>query len=342
MQTPTAILYNPQDFTELLKLVRENGLLKRSPIYYTWKIISTFVFWCSGFIILYFVRDNIWLVLLDAVYLAFAYGQIGLLGHDAGHRQIFDRTWLNDMVLYPGTFLVGMSATSWMFKHNNHHAHPNRHDEDPDLEYPMIAFDEHQVHEKTSKLERFVIKRQAWLFPILILPFPALSIKLTGLKHILTNPFKQVWLDSITYFGHYLLYFGMVFGILSFWPAIAFILVHQILFGVYLGMIFAPNHKGMPTFNAGDKVDFLREQVLTSRNMRGSLVTDFVYGGLNYQIEHHLFPYMPRNKFGRAQKIVRDFCKSKGISYHETSVFGGIREIFSHLHQISLYARTVS
>jgi hypothetical protein len=51
---------------------------------------------------------------------------------------------------------------------------------------------------------------------------------------------------------------------------------------------------------------------------------------------------MPRNKFGRAQKIVRDFCKSKGISYHETSVFGGIREIFSHLHQISLYARTVS
>ena len=79
------------------------------------------------------------------------------------------------------------------------------------------------------------------MFPILILPFPALSIKLTGLKHILSNPFKQVWLDSITYFGHYLLYFGLVFGMLSFWPAIAFILVHQILFGVYLGMIFAPN-----------------------------------------------------------------------------------------------------
>jgi fatty acid desaturase len=115
-----------------------------------------------------------------------------------------------------------------------------------------------------------------------------------------------------------------------------------VLFGIYLGMIFAPNHKGMSTFGPGDKIDFLREQVLTSRNMRGSPITDFVYGGLNYQIEHHLFPYMPRNKFARAQKIVRDFCKAKGISYHETSVLGGIYEIFSHLNQISRYARTVA
>ena len=61
-----------------------------------------------------------------------------------------------------------------------------------------------------------------------------------------------------------------------------------------MGCSFAPNHKGMPVLSAGHTLDFLRKQVLTSRNIRGGWFVDILLGGLNYQIEHHLFPSMPR------------------------------------------------
>ena len=88
-----------------------------------------------------------------------------------------------------------------------------------------------------------------------------------------------------------------------------FILVQQGLFGFYLGCSFAPNHKGMPILAAADKTDFLRRQVLTSRNVRGGWLTDLALGGLNYQIEHHLFPSMPRAQPAPAQPLVRAFCE---------------------------------
>ena len=89
-------------------------------------------------------------------------------------------------------------------------------------------------------------------------------------------------------------YLALVFLVLSPGIAFAFLGVQLGLFGVYMGMSFAPNHKGMPLVPKDVKLDFLRRQVLMSRNIRGSRVLDIVMGGLNYQIEHHLFPSMPR------------------------------------------------
>ena len=108
-------------------------------------------------------------------------------------------------------------------------------------------------------------------------------------------------------------YLAVVFLVLSPVKAVVFILVQQGLFGLYLGCSFAPNHKGMPILAADDHTDFLRRQVLTSRNVRGSWLVDFALGGLNYQIEHHLFPSMPRPNLRRAQPIVREFCRQHGL-----------------------------
>jgi len=78
----------------------------------------------------------------------------------------------------------------------------------------------------------------------------------------------------------------------------------------------SPNHKGMPVVGQDEKVDFLRRQVLTSRNIRGSLLTDLALGGLNYQIEHHLFPSMPRPGLRHAHAPVRRFCAQHGFPSH--------------------------
>jgi fatty acid desaturase len=116
--------------------------------------------------------------------------------------------------------------------------------------------------------------------------------------------------------------------------AIVFVLVQQGLFGLYLGATFAPNHKGMPILAAADNSDFLRRQVLTSRNVHGGWLTDLALGGLNYQIEHHLFPSMPRPNLRRTQPLVRQFCLQRGVPYSQASLPGSYAQALRYLHTV--------
>jgi fatty acid desaturase len=116
--------------------------------------------------------------------------------------------------------------------------------------------------------------------------------------------------------------------------ALAFVAVHQAVFGVYMGCSFAPNHKGMPIIGAHEKLDFLRRQVLTSRNVRGGWIVDQLLGGLNYQIEHHLFPSMPRAHLRRAQPMVRAYCADQRIHYAETGLLASYAIAVRHLHHL--------
>jgi fatty acid desaturase len=110
--------------------------------------------------------------------------------------------------------------------------------------------------------------------------------------------------------------------------------VHQAVFGVYMGCSFAPNHKGMPVIAPGENLDFLRRQVLTSRNVRGGWWVDLLLGGLNYQIEHHLFPNMPRPNLRKAQRLVFEYCQEHHISYTQTSLVGSYRAALGYLHAL--------
>ena len=118
------------------------------------------------------------------------------------------------------------------------------------------------------------------------------------------------------------------------WRTLLVIVIQKCVGGFYLASVFAPNHKGMPQIESGQELDFLRSQVLTSRNVKSSPLTDLLYGSLNYQIEHHLFPTMPRCNIRRAHKIVRDYCAELAIPYHETTIYRSYQEILSFLHDV--------
>lgn len=139
---------------------------------------------------------------------------------------------------------------------------------------------------------------------------------------------------------HYVLYFGLLFSRLNIWQAMLFFIMQRALFGLYLGSVAAPNHKGMLVLDKDSQLDFLRQQVLTSRNVKAHPLTDFWYGGLNYQIEHHLFPTMPRNRLKEAQHIVKAYCEQHSIPYHETGVLQSYREILGYLHEVSAPLRS--
>ncbi len=321
------------EYTELRRRIIARGLLGKQPVYYAFKIISTLVFLALGLAILVMI-DNFWLQLLNAVFLAFVFVQIGFLGHDAGHRQIFNIVRRNDFLGLFVSFFLGISRSWWVDKHNQHHGNPNDPDLDPDINIPGIAFTEEQASAKKGFL-RFLGKYQAYYF-IPLLSLEGLGVRIASVQFLLRGKnVKYPLVEPLIILLHLLVYAGLIFFFMSFWQGVFFILLHQAVFGTYLGSVFAPNHKGMLMLDKNSNLDFLEQQILTARNVKGHPLTDFLYGGLNYQIEHHLFPNMPRNKLREAQKIVRAFCKEYSISYYETSPLQSYREILGSLHKVS-------
>ena len=115
-----------------------------------------------------------------------------------------------------------------------------------------------------------------------------------GIQWLLHKRNHESAVEGCLIVAHSVLYLTAVLLVLSPLKALAFIVVQQSVFSIYLGCSFAPNHKGMPTIDADAKMTFAQRQVITARNVVGGRFTNFMLGGLNYQIEHHLFPTMPR------------------------------------------------
>jgi fatty acid desaturase len=321
-----------REYAELKNLIKQNGLLEKQPLYYTWKMVllSGLLALSIAFLILV---HPLWLQLLNATFLAFVTTQLGLLGHEAGHRQIFHKTWKNDFVgLIVGDLLVGMSNSWWMDKHNRHHSHPNQSDLDPDIDIPLLSFTGEDIAQK-GKFLQFVNKYQAFFFfPLLLLV--SLDLQNSSIRFLFRHREKYHMLEVLLMLVHFVGYASLLFFFLGPWSALLFMLVHQCLAGLYLGSIFAPNHKGMPVLDRESDMGFLYRQVVTARNVTGHPITDFWYGGLNYQIEHHLFPSMPRNHLPEAHSVIKAFCKEHAIPYHETSMLRSYQEILQHLHRV--------
>ncbi|WP_436493293.1 fatty acid desaturase family protein [Actinokineospora sp. HUAS TT18] len=318
------------EYAALSREIRAAGLLRRRHGYYAAKIAGNLVAFAGAWVAFAFLGDT-WWQLFIAAFMAIVFAQLAFIGHDAGHKQIFRTRRLNDAVGTVHGGLIGMSFQEWIGGHNRHHANPNHEDRDPDLVIAALAFTSTQARLKTGFL-RWMAKHQAWLFfPLLTLE--GISLHVAGFKSVFSAENRARRVEGALLTAHLVGYLIAVFLVLSPGIAVVFIVVHQALWGVYMGCSFAPNHKGMPTIT-DDSLDFIRKQVLTSRNIRGGPVTDFVLGGLNYQIEHHLFPSMPRPHLRHAQPIVQRFCAEHGIPYSQTSLVRSYAEVLRYLHDL--------
>ncbi len=327
-------------YSDLMRQVKGARLLDRRYAYYLTRIAVTGGL-LVGVWVLFVVVGNSWWQMFVAVLLAFVFTQLGFLGHDAGHRQIFRSKLANYVVgLVHGNLAIGLSYGWWVDKHNRHHAHPNQEDKDPDIHIGALAFTARQARGKQG-LTRFVARHQRYLFlPLLLLE--AVQLHLSSVQALISRRIKNRSWEALLLLAHIGGYLTIVFLVLSPVKALVFIVVQQALFGLYLGLSFAPNHKGMPILDADDETDFLRRQVLTSRNVRGGWLVDFFLGGLNYQIEHHLFPSMPRPNLRRSQAMIRGFCEQHGIPYCETTLLRSYAQALRHLHDVGQPLRVVS
>ena len=324
-------------YPELRRIIKKQGLLDKQPAYYTFKILSTLALLGLSITFLVFV-NNFWIQMANAAFLALVFGQIGFVGHDAGHRSVLRSVRGNDLIGLGGSFLMGLSWSWWVTQHDQHHTTPNDLEQDPHTTIPFLAFSE-ETAQSMSKRMRSLVRYQAFYFvPMLLLE--GLNVRLASILFwVGRRKAKVLMYEPLSMGIHFLLYFGLLFYFLNPWQVLAFALVHQGLFGLYYGVVFAPNHKGMLTIDKDNPMDFLHTQVLTTRNVKPGLIADFWYGGLNHQIEHHLFPMMPRNNLGEARKIIKAFCQQHDISYYETSTSRSYWEILSFLHRVGAPVR---
>jgi fatty acid desaturase len=317
------------DFAELSRTVRERGLLLRRRGYYTTKIATT-VGALAALVAVAIVLGNSWWNLSVAVGLAFVMAQLGFIGHDAGHRQICARRRNNDLVgLVVANLFTGFSFGWWLTKHNRHHAHTNRPGKDPDMMPGVLVYTPEQAT-ALGTLGRLVASVQAvFLVPLLFLE--ALNLHVASVIALAGRRDRKALIESGLLAAHVGVFFVAPFLLLSPLRAVAFVAISQSLFGFYLGVSFLTNHVGMPTLTIGDELGFLRRQVITSRNLSGPSLTGFLFGGLDTQIEHHLFPTMPRGNLRRARKLVRPFCVERRIAYTEQTPWHAYREVLRHL-----------
>jgi fatty acid desaturase len=325
------------DFARLAQKINDAGLLDRRPVYYVVRLIIVATAYFGAWALFARLGDS-WLQLLVAALLAVVYTQIGFAAHDLGHRQVFRTRRASDFLgLVVGNLAVGLGWGWWNNKHNRHHANPNHEDHDPDVSPAIIVWSTDQLS-RSRGLPRFIARYQAFLFfPLLTLE--AWHLHIASVKALFAPTTRHRAAEGLLLLAHFAAYFVLVFSVLGFGKALVFLLVHQGLFGLYLGSTFAPNHKGMPVLTKEDKLDYLRKQVLTSRNVHGGPFTDIALGHLNYQIEHHLFPNMPAPNLRRAQPIVAQYCSELGVSYLETGFVTSYGQALRHLHDVGAALR---
>ncbi|WP_034590389.1 fatty acid desaturase family protein [Hamadaea tsunoensis] len=327
---PSPITARGSDFARLADRVRQAGLLERRPAYYAVRIGLVVAAYAGAWAAFALLGDS-WFQLLVAAALAVVFAQVALVAHDLAHRQVFAKRGPSEVAgMIAGNLGIGMSYGWWMDKHTRHHANPNHEEHDPDVSPDILIWSEDQARTATGVARR-VGRVQAYIFfPLLLLE--GLNLHVSGARALRRGGQRHRAAEIVLFAAHVLGYFAAVFAVLPAGKAIAFMAVHQALFGLYLGCTFAPNHKGMPM--ATDDLDYLRKQVLTSRDVRGGGILDVALGGLNHQIEHHLFPSMASVNLRKAKPLVRDFCAEIGVAYHETGLVESYSIALRHLHRV--------
>lgn len=331
--------------------VKGMGLYDASLLWYAWKILSTFGICLASVAICYFGNSTP-VYLLAACVMGLFWQQSGWLAHDVLHHQVWDTHYYGNAVgVVVGNVWQGFSCQWWKNKHNFHHAVPNLVGDvktlylgDPDIDtMPLLAWSKQMAKQALdSPIGPFMIRHQAvFYFPLLLLA------RFSWLMQSYMYVFNQfafgrydpvdfptgekiglivhyAWMAALPYFTGMTLAQGVMYHVAA-----------QMFCGLLLALVFSIGHNGMSVYERESKPDFWKLQVTTTRNITPGLFMDWFTGGLNYQIDHHLFPLMPRHNLCKVNPLIKSLCKQYDIPFHETDFVTGLSEVVDQLAEIS-------
>jgi fatty acid desaturase len=313
---------------ELYTQLKARGLFDPAPFWTRKLLIWVPTFFLSYFALIVLPFGSLWLALAPVC--AVAWLTMGFVGHDAGHYALSRKPWVNDFWGQVGmTFVCGMSFGFWRSRHNQHHAHCQEIDGDPDMHFGVLfSVYPHSANWKTP-LGRVFLRIQKWAFwPLSSLYW--VTLRYDGIRDLFQRP-KETKVDRFLMPLHWIVLLvipGLVFG----WPAALFAyLTMSCLSSLMTASVFIPNHIGMRRLQTGQKLSYFEQQITTSRNISNPPLLDFYYGGLNSQIEHHLFPRVSHHRYRAMRPFVRAFCKQHGVPYYEASLYRALASVGNHL-----------
>ncbi|MGB5963901.1 MAG: acyl-CoA desaturase [Sulfurimonadaceae bacterium] len=304
----SAAIY-PDIFDELKTQVREAGLLKRVPVRGTIEMVAVIV----SFIAVYSTL-TLWNPILLGLFMTLLFTRAVFVSHDILHLQYFQNKKLSFRLSYPFSAIILSNSSSWWdFKHNiNHHHFCNTIEKDEDIMALDGAFTPNNRGNSPfiKKFKRLIF----WGAMFFMYPaFIAQSYKF-ALKRKNYGEFFLMLL-------HWPIIWGPIFYVLPLADALTTFVTLYIVLSAWLAFGFITNHLGCEVFTVEEveSMSWLELQMRTSRSLKGGMLVHWFYGGLNTQIEHHLFPKAPRYNLLKVQQMTRDFAKKHNIAYFETT-----------------------
>ncbi len=307
-----------RDYLELEELFVERGWFRPSPWWYAYKIAWLVVFLVGAYLV-----PGPWLTgLLFGLFVQ----QSAFVAHDVCHGAVFPKRWRRRMSWLFGSVCFGLSHEKWVREHNIHHALISRPMADPQMNtMPHLMYSRRegdlfeQTNRKLTDADKAKIGFQhIWLLPVLFL-YGRINVARGDIR-LAWN--ARDWHHLSAYAIHYALWLsflvqegirgGLVHALLFAGPFVLTTLVVSSI--IHLQLILS--HAYSPRLLEHEQHELgMAVQITSNQNVTTTLLDDWLHGGLQHHIEHHLFPRLPRHSLPKARPYVRELCRKHGLEY---------------------------
>ncbi|MGB3787355.1 MAG: acyl-CoA desaturase [Phormidesmis sp.] len=324
--------HGQQQYRELRDRLKTTDFFKRNPAAYWRRTLTYGSLHILAYLSLFIFADTPWRWLALFV-LALTANQFYYISHDAGHYAISDSKNTNLRLGHIGhTFIAGGSFRFWQYKHDIHHRFCNEEPHDPDMNTFFLKLYETDTAPKPAWVSWIVQRQSYWLW--ILAMFHNFDFQRLSWIYAFKNP-ERCRAERILVPLHIVVYLAMPIALLGWQMALANYMISTMASGFILATLFATNHIGMPGLSGSHSLSFIEQQTITSRNVLVPAIFDDYFGGLNYQIEHHLFPWVSIDRYRAASPIVKEFCAEHSIAYTEESFGLALGNVQQHLLAMS-------
>lgn len=324
-----------RDFRELRQKAVEMGYFKASPLFFILIIAHILAMEAATWFLFYYCGVS-WLTLLfGSIFLVIAQAQAGWAQHDYGHLSVFNSSrWNHVLHLITINFFKGASSAWWNYRHFLHHAKPNRMAIDPD-----VRMDKLFVLGKVQPVEwgqrkkkglfglKFSFQHDYFFFvlPPLLLP---LYFNFEIPYYLIS---RHLWGELVLTYTFLLRYCFMFSQFLGIWGTLCYYLWIRFLESHWFVWTTQMSHIPMDIDHDQPEDNWVTLQLKATCNVNQSLFNDWFSGHLNFQIEHHLFPTMPRHNYCKVAPLVKSMCKKHGLDYQSKTLFTAFGDIVGSL-----------
>uniref|UniRef100_A0A8C4F4C2 Fatty acid desaturase 2 n=1 Tax=Dicentrarchus labrax TaxID=13489 RepID=A0A8C4F4C2_DICLA len=318
-----------QDFYTLRAQAESEGLFKAQPLFFCLHLGHILLLEALAWLIIWLWGTSWTLTFLCSIMLATA--QAGWLQHDFGHLSVFKKSSWNHMLhKFVIGHLKGASANWWNHRHFQHHAKPNIFSKDPDVNmlHIFVVGATQPVEYGIKKIKYMPYHHQHQYF-LLVGP-PLLIPVYFHIQIIRTMISRRDWVDlawSMSYYLRYLCCYVPLYGLFGSLALISFV---RFLESHWFVWVTQMNHLPMDIDHEKHH-DWLTMQLQATCNIEKSSFNDWFSGHLNFQIEHHLFPTMPRHNYHLVAPLVHALCEKHGIPYQVKTMWQGLVDVIRSL-----------